>query len=192
MPQPLAIHDQWLPYASLLQARALTGIDLVVIHCTELPDLATARAYGERIMHPSGTGNSGHYYIDRDGGMFRYVPDDRVAHHVRGHNEHSIGIELVNAGRYPDWFASRKQVMTEAYANVQIDALLALLAHLRATLPNLRGIAGHEDLDTATVAASNDATQQVQRKLDPGPLFPWPRVMAACGLHRLERAVTPV
>jgi N-acetylmuramoyl-L-alanine amidase len=178
------IHDQWLPYATQLQARALADIDLVVIHCTELPDLVTAREYGERVVHPSGTGNSGHYYIDRDGSVFRYVPDERVAHHVHGHNEHSIGIELVNTGRWPNWFDSRRQAMTEPYPAAQIDALLALLAHLRGALPNLRSIAGHEDLDTGTVAASDDPSLQVRRKLDPGPLFPWPRVPAECGLQR--------
>ena len=186
MPTALTIRDEPLPYVGRLQSRALTDIDLVVIHCTELPDLATAREYGERIVHPSGTGNSGHYYVDRDGGVFRYVPDERVAHHVRGHNEHSVGIELVNTGRWPDWFDSRKQAMTEPYPAAQIDALLALLAHLRGALPNLRSIAGHEELDTDTVAASDDPAKQVQRKLDPGPLFPWPRVMAACGLQRLR------
>jgi len=186
------IHDQWLPYATQLQARALADIDLVVIHCTELPDLATAREYGERIVHPSGTGNSGHYYIDRDGSVFRYVPDGRVAHHVRGHNEHSVGIELVNTGRWPDWFDSRSQAMTEPYPAAQIDALLALIAHLRGAFPNLRSIAGHEDLDTGTVAASDDPSLQVRRKLDPGPLFPWPQVMGACGLRRLEHAAAPL
>ncbi len=184
MPSALTIQEHLLPYVASLQARDVSGIDLVVIHCTELPDLATAREYGERIVHPSGTGNSGHYYIDRDGSVLRYVPDDRMAHHVRGMNEHSIGVELVNIGRYPDWFDSRRQAMTEAYSDVQIDALLALLTRLRATLPNLRRIAGHEDLDTATVPASDDATRTVQRKLDPGPMFPWQPVMAACGLER--------
>jgi N-acetylmuramoyl-L-alanine amidase len=53
-------------------------------------------------------------------------------------------------------------------------------------LPGLHSIAGHEDLDTAKVAASDDATLRVPRKLDPGPMFPWPRVMAACGLQRLR------
>ena len=43
-------------------------VDLVVIHCTELPDLAIAREYGERVLHDNGSGNSGHFYIDRDGG----------------------------------------------------------------------------------------------------------------------------
>ncbi len=186
MPNAIAIHDQPLPYVHRLDARGLTDIELAVIHCTELPDLATARGYGERIMHPSGTGNSGHYYIDRDGSVLRYVPDDRIAHHVRGHNEHSIGIELVNTGRYPDWFDSRRQTMTEAYTDAQVEALLALLAHLRATLPNLRDIAGHEDLDTDMVVASDDPARQVRRKLDPGPLFPWPHVINACGLQRLR------
>lgn len=184
----LTLHDQSLPYAAQLQQRALADIDLVVIHCTELPDLAAAREYGERALHASGSGNSGHYYIDRDGSVFRYVPDERVAHHVRGHNEHSIGIELVNTGRYPDWFDSRSQAMTEPYSAAQVDALLALIAQLRSALPNLRSIAGHEDLDTGMVAASDDPSRQVRRKLDPGPQFPWQDVMETCGLRRLEPA----
>ncbi|HEX5961763.1 MAG TPA: N-acetylmuramoyl-L-alanine amidase [Rhodanobacteraceae bacterium] len=186
MQTPLTIHDAPLPYAAKLDARVRAGIDLVVIHCTELPDLATAREYGERIVHPSGTGNSGHYYIDRDGGVSRYVSEERVAHHVRGHNEHSVGIELVNNGRYPDWLDSRHQTMSEPYPAAQVDALLALLAHLRTTLPNLRHIAGHADLDTGKVPANDNAARLVRRKLDPGPMFPWPRVMAACGLQRLD------
>ena len=42
MPQPV-IHPHPLPYVDALSARALAAIDTVVIHCTELPDLATAR-----------------------------------------------------------------------------------------------------------------------------------------------------
>lgn len=192
MKHPFDIHDQPLPYVGKLQARDTGDIQLVVIHCTELPDLALAREYGERIVHPSGTGNSGHYYIDRDGSVFRYVPHDRVAHHVRGHNEHSIGIELVNTGRYPDWLDSRRQAMTEPYADTQIDALLHLLAQLQGELPNLCHIAGHEDLDTDTVAASDNPLLQVRRKLDPGPLFDWSRVLRACPLQWLGPGPAPV
>jgi N-acetylmuramoyl-L-alanine amidase len=186
MQTSLTLRDQPLPYVERLQPRVPGDIDLVVIHCTELPDLATAREYGERIVHPSGTGNSGHYYVDRDGSVVRYVPDERIAHHVRGHNEHSIGIELVNTGRWPDWLDSRRQAMEDPYPDAQIDALLGLIGHLRGTLPNLRAIAGHEDLDTDAVAASDDTSKQVRRKLDPGPMFPWPRVLDACGLRRLR------
>ena len=180
------VHDWPLPYADALRTRDVDSIDLVVIHCTELPDLAIAREYGERIRHPSGTGNSGHFYIDRDGRTIRFVPSERIAHHVRGYNEHSIGIELVNRGRWPDWLDSRNQAMSEAYPEEQIESLLALLAWLRRRLPGLSRIAGHEDLDRERVPASDDPHKTVFRKLDPGPAFPWQRVVQASGLQRLK------
>lgn len=176
-----------LPYEELLDARPLRQIDLVVVHCTELPDLATARGFGERVLYPaSGTGNSGHWYIDREGRVERWVDPARVAHHVRGFNARSIGVELVNSGRWPDWLDSRRQAMEEPYPDAQIEALLSLLATLSVDLPALRWIAGHEDLDTGLVPASDDPAVQVRRKLDPGPLFPWARVLAATPLQRLE------
>ena len=178
-----------LPYESRLALRELDAIDLVVVHCTELPDLATAREYGERVLYAdSGTGNSGHWYIDVDGSCVQWVAPARVAHHVRGHNARSVGIELVNAGRFPDWLDSRHQAMDTPYPAAQVDTLVALVTRLRATLPALRWIAGHEDLDTGTVAASDDPTVQVVRKRDPGPRFPWPDVLARVGLPRLPAA----
>jgi N-acetylmuramoyl-L-alanine amidase len=176
-----------LPYEDRLEPRPLSQVDLVVVHCTELPDLASARAYGERILYPdSGTGNSGHWYVDRDGDAVRYVRADRIAHHVRGYNPRALGIELVNSGRWPQWLDSRRQAMDEPYPEAQVDALLRLLATLQATLPSLRWIAGHEDLDTGTEPASDDPSIRVPRKRDPGPLFPWPRVLASATLQRLK------
>jgi N-acetylmuramoyl-L-alanine amidase len=181
----LTIHDQPLPYVAKLPERPASAVTLVVIHCTELPDLATAREYGEKVLYDDGTGNSGHYYIDRDGSVYLYVPGTRIAHHVRGYNPPSIGIELVNRGRYPHWFDSRQQTMTEPYTAAQIASLRALLAQLRTDYPNLHEIAGHEDLDVARVPASDDPATQVSRKLDPGPLFPWAEVLAGSGLKRI-------
>ena len=184
MPAP-PIRRHLLPYADALAARESAAIDTVVIHCTELPDLATAREYGERILYPaSGTGNSGHYYIDRDGGIVEYVTPQRVAHHTRGWNPRSIGIELVNIGRFPDWLDSRHQAMDEPYTEAQITALVALLGQLKARLPALRQIAGHEDLDLDEVEASDDPAVKVRRKRDPGPLFPWNEVLQAVPLQR--------
>ena len=174
-----------LPYEQLLEERARSDIDLVVIHCTELPDLETARRFGEEVRYDSGTGNSGHFYIDRDGSVHQYVQVERIAHHVRGHNPRSVGIELVNIGRYPDWLATGSQSMREAYTEAQVIALLGLLESLQRELPALRFIAGHEDLDTTEVPASDDAGVRVHRKLDPGPLFPWDRVMHSTSLQRL-------
>jgi N-acetylmuramoyl-L-alanine amidase len=190
-PDPPVVRVDPLPYEARLDPRPLSGVDLVVIHCTELPDLAIAREYGERVLYESrpegggGTGNSGHFYIDRDGRVHRWVAPERIAHHVRGYNARSIGIELVNTGRYPAWLDSRRQAMDEAYPDPQIAALLALLRQLQSGLPSLRYIAGHEDLDTDEVAASDDPSRQVRRKRDPGPLFPWSRVLAAVDLQRL-------
>lgn len=174
-----------LPYEDKLEARPLDRIDLVVIHCTELPDLAMAREYGERILHASGTGNSGHYYVDRDGSVHVYVRPERVAHHVRGYNPRSVGIELVNTGRYPNWLATGSQTMQEPYTAAQIASLGALLADLQRELPALRFIAGHEDLDTACEPASDDPDVLVRRKMDPGPLFPWDEVLLSTSLQRL-------
>ena len=108
-PTPPVLIDP-LPYELKLEARPLSQIDLVVIHCTEVPTLELSREFGERVLYAgSGTGNSGHYYIDRDGGVVLYVRPERVANHVRGYNPRSIGIELVNTGRYPHLSASVPQ-----------------------------------------------------------------------------------
>ena len=185
MPAPPIVHSP-LPYVDRLQARDRGSIDLVVIHCTELPDLATAREFGEQIHYAgSGTGNSGHFYIDRDGSVHQYVDIDRVAHHTRAYNARSIGIELVNTGRWPNWLDAAHQAMDEAYPDAQISALLGLLESLREMLPGLALIAGHEDLDTTEVEARDEPGLRVRRKRDPGPRFPWSTIMASCGLQRI-------
>lgn len=186
LPPDPAMHLWPLPYEERLEARPTARIDLVVVHCTELPDLAMAREYGEREIHASGTGNSGHFYIDRDGSIHVFVKPERMAHHTRGYNERSIGVELVNTGRYPDWLDTRSQAMDEPYTDAQVDALVQLLQRLRRDIPTLEFIAGHEDLDRDSVPASNDPDQQVLRKRDPGPRFPWSRVLDQVPLARIR------
>jgi len=181
----LEIHEDFLPYAMNLEGRPAGSIELLVIHCTELPDLAMARAFGKRVHYPeTGTGNSGHFYIDRDGLVEQWVPIDRVAHHVRGFNPRSIGIELVNNGRYPDWFDSRKQIMSEPYPEQQIKALVELVNQLSEQVPSLVNVAGHEDLDIAFIPSENAPGTMIRRKLDPGPHFPWAAFMEKTHLRR--------
>ena len=187
LPSALAIHDWPLPYESRLTERPREQIDLVVIHCTELPDMQMAREFGERVHYPAtGTGNSGHYYIDIDGSISRFVADTRVANHTYGYNARSIGIEISNVGRYPHWGDSKHQAFTKPYTQAQIDSLLALLRQLRHELPNLKFIAGHEDLDRRLEPASDDPSVMLHRRQDPGPLFPWNDVVPASGLERLR------
>lgn len=174
-----------LSYVDRLAARSAADITQLVIHATELPDLAMAREFGEDIHHvESQTGNSGHFYVDRDGTVEQWVPLDRVAHHVRDHNADSVGIELVHRGRWPDWFDSGHQDWSDPYPDVQIEALVTLLHKLEQELPALAQIAGHDELDTAMIPASDDPTLMIRRKLDPGPTFPWSQVLERTSLQR--------
>lgn len=183
----LSIARRYIPYVDSLETRPLAAIDLVVIHCTELPDLETARRYGEKVVYPgSRTGNSGHFYIERSGKIEQWVPLERTAHHVRGYNQTSVGVELCNTGRYPDWLNTANQTMTEPYPDAQIQSLIELLHELSDALPSLRWICGHERLDTRRVTASDDLARYVRRRLDPGPLFPWHRVLSAIELEEPE------
>lgn len=171
-----------LPYNDKLQSRALTDIEVIVIHCTELPDIETARVYGEKIHYQSGTGNSGHYYIAKTGTTYQWVENNRMAHHVKDHNTNSIGIELDNLGRYPDWHKTNHQIMHDNYPSIQISALVNLIQKLNKQLPNLKYITGHEDLDTRLIKSENDPDVYIRRKMDPGKLFPWDEVMQKINL----------
>lgn len=183
----IEITQRALSYAKRLDSRCTDCINLVVIHCTELPDLSMAREYGERVHHTqSRTGNSGHFYVDRDGSIEQWVPLDRVAHHVRGLNPRSVGIELVNNGRYPDWFQSGHQQMTDPYPGPQIEALINLTDYLVAQLPGLESVTGHEDLDTVMLPSEDQPDIMIRRKLDPGVLFPWSYFLEKILIPRLS------
>lgn len=169
--------DSFLPYNHKLQLRDISEIEMIVVHCTELPDIETARVYGEKIHYQSGTGNSGHYYVSKSGKIYQWVEDDRIAHHVKDHNRKSIGIELDNLGRYPNWHQTNHQIMHDKYTDVQIEALVKLIHTLQRKMPKLKYITGHEDLDTRLIASENDPEIFIRRKMDPGKMFPWDKIM---------------
>ena len=119
---------------------------------------------------------SSHYLIDATPAtVYQLVDEDRRAWHAgdsqwRGRtwlNASSIGIELVNEG-YRDGTGGRQW---QPYSEAQISALIALLKDIvqRHHLP-VDSIIGHSDIAP-------------QRKVDPGPLFPWRR-LADAGLIR--------
>ena len=166
-----------LSYNHKLESRNIDDVELLVIHCTELPDIETAREYGEKIHYKSGTGNSGHYYISKSGKTYQWVDNKRVAHHVKDHNRHSIGIELDYNGRYPNWHKTNAQIMHIAYPQIQVEALITLIKSLQKSIPTLKYITGHEDLDTRLIQSENDPEIYIRRKMDPGPLFPWDKLM---------------
>lgn len=167
------MHDRPVSWYRELPTRTAAQVTTVVLHATETPDLESARHLAEH-----GPRVCGHLYIDRDGETYRFVPLDRVASHVRGHNTPSIGIEIVNRGRCPDHFDSRSQEPSEEFTPAQITALEGVLRDLVRDFPHLRELRRHSDLDTATVPASDDPSRLVRRRIDPGPRFPWAGVAA--------------
>lgn len=187
----MSINRLPVSYQSRLAPRSAAQIDLLVIHCTELPDLETAQHYAEQIHYAvSQTGACGHLYVAKSGTVFEYVDTLRIAHHCVGYNERSIGIELDNLGRYPHWHHAQHQRMNDPYPDAQIRALIELIEALLRQLPGLRWMAGHEALDTRLQPAADDPESLIRRKLDPGPLFPWERVQAQFA-GRLQHAVPP-
>ena len=175
----MRIINDLLPYNDNLEKRKVRDIDMIVLHCTELPTLKEARQYSERIHYKeSRTGNAGHYYINRKGQIYRYAADDRIAHHIRGYNQRSIGIEIVNTGRYPNWFLSTNQIPTEEYTREQIKSVVELCFYLKKRYPWISKLNRHSDLDLEKIEAEDNPNILIRRKIDPGPLFPWKEVLS--------------
>lgn len=131
---------------------------------------------------------SAHLVLGRDGRIVQLAPFNRVTWHagvsawqgLAGLNQHSIGIEMDNAGQlrqigdhYAAWFGGnfpKDQVIFaahknggpvapwHAYTDIQIQRALEL-GELLAASYGLQDVLGHEDIAPG-------------RKTDPGPAFP--------------------
>lgn len=130
----------------------------VMIHHTAQDSLAQT----VKTFHSTKAGVSSHYVIGRDGKVVQMVNDLFRGHHAGAGkwgndtdlNSSSIGIELDNNG------------LTDPWTDVQIDALIKLLAYLKDTykIPQANFI-GHMDYAP-------------KRKNDPSR-FPWKRLADA-------------
>lgn len=143
-----------------VQARAQDSrVDFVVLHYTATDNDTSLKVLSEQDV-------SSHYLITREPrpGVYLLVPEERRAWHAgvsewkgRSHlNNTSIGIEIVNHGRQEnDW---------QPYTDEQIDTLIILLRDIMTRHRIAPGnVVGHSDIAP-------------QRKVDPGPLFPWKRL----------------
>ena len=115
---------------------------------------------------------SSHYLIgDGPATVYRLVDENRRAWHAgvsqwQGRtwlNGTTIGIELVNQG-FRDTDSGRQW---QAFAPQQIDALMLLL----------KDIMQRHQLGPESILAHSDIAPQ--RKVDPGPLFPWQQLAQA-------------
>ena len=112
-----------------------------------------------------------HYVIGMDPPtIYRIVDESRAAFHAgrsswRGYtnlNESSIGISLVNRGSGGD-VPGQKIEDWEGYSPAQVDAAIELVKDIvNRHLVRPENVVGHSDIAP-------------QRKVDPGPRFPWKR-----------------
>jgi N-acetyl-anhydromuramyl-L-alanine amidase AmpD len=144
----------------------------IVLHATGGPDCDSSRRFrggtldgivGHFLRNRSRI--SIHYVIGRDGRVVAMVPESQVAWHARGHNQDSIGIELVNDGDGVD-----------QYSDAQIQRLIELLRGLLARHRlGVDAIKTHAELDDSTITCNGVV---IKRKQDPGRAFPLEWVVA--------------
>lgn len=133
-------------------------IEHIVLHATEM---VSFEASLERLTDPQSEVSS-HYLIREDGELFQLVDESKRAWHA-GHsawrgdkhlNATSIGIEIQNAerGLFP-------------FLDAQIHTVIMLCRHLKERYHiSPQNVVGHADIAPL-------------RKVDPGPLFPWTRLI---------------
>jgi N-acetylmuramoyl-L-alanine amidase len=139
-------------------ARA-SAVDMLVLHYTGMKTAEEALAR----LCDSAAKVSAHYTVDRDGRVYRHVPEDRRAWHAGASfwagrnavNDCSVGIELVNPGHEFGYVP---------FTDDQIASLIELA----------QGILARHPIPPARVLAHSDVAPA--RKADPGELFPWQRL----------------
>ncbi len=131
-------------------------IDHLVLHYT---GMQTGAAALERLCDPASRVSS-HYVVDEDGTVYALVEEGKRAWHagisywrgVRGLNDRSVGIEIVNPGH--EWGY-------RPFPEPQMAAVLELCA----------GILRRHPIPARNIVAHSDIAPD--RKQDPGELFPW-------------------
>lgn len=87
------------------------------------------------IVKASALNVSSQFLVDRDGTIYRLMPENWMARHVIGLNYSSIGIE--NVGGY----GNRKDDLTPAQVQANID----LVRYLKAKYPSIEYLIGHHE-----------------------------------------------
>jgi N-acetylmuramoyl-L-alanine amidase len=133
------------------------AVDHLVLHYTGMQSCAAAVA---RLRDPAAKVSS-HYVVDEDGTTYALVGEEYRAWHagvsywrgVRGLNDRSVGIEIVNPGH--EWGY-------RGFPVGQLNAVRDLCLRILARWPGIeaRNVVGHSDIAP-------------DRKQDPGELFPW-------------------
>ena len=106
---------------------------------------------------------SAHYMVDRDGTIYRLMPDNRMARHVIGLNYYAIGIENVGGK------GNRIDDLTPA----QLQSNIALVRYLKAKYPTIEYLIGHHEyrrMEKTALWLEKDKGYRTKKR-DPGDAF---------------------
>jgi beta-N-acetylhexosaminidase len=115
---------------------------IILLHWTGAMDLESSfkrlkseKLFADRtdIAKASKLNVSSHYMVDRDGSIYKLMPDNQMARHVIGLNYSAIGIENIG-GR-----ADKAEDLTKA----QLKANISLIKYLKAKYPKIEYVIGH-------------------------------------------------
>ena len=138
------------------KTRSIRDIQYLIIHYT---GMQSARVSMKRLKNPKSK-VSCHYFIDRNGDIYKMIDDTKVAWHagkskwknISNLNKNSIGIEIQNKGHLINY---------QSFPNKQITSLVVLIKLLLKKYKiNKSNVLGHSDIAPL-------------RKKDPGEKFPW-------------------
>ncbi len=161
-------------------------ISVVVIHTMEIPGPEGAAELCARWFQNPDSEVSAHYCVDAET-TIQCVREQDVAWHARGGNANSVGIELAGfAGkRSLGWSDAYSRAVVERAARLTADVCGRYgipIRRLRASdlVAGRRGVTGHADVSAAFRRSDH---------WDPGPDFPWVRLLgSARGSDVVERA----
>ena len=124
------------------KTRRLKDIQYLIIHYT---GMQSARVSMERLKNPNSK-VSCHYFINRNGDIYKMIDDTKVAWHagkskwknIRNLNKYSIGIEIQNKGHL---------LITKALKKKQISPLIILIKSLLKKYKiKKNNVLGHSDI----------------------------------------------
>lgn len=145
------------------------GVNSIVFHYT-------AQNYKKSVRSLTTGGNSSHWLVPEKGGaIYKIVSEDRRARHAgsslwknrKNLNVVSVGVEIVNLGfKCKDHrkYCPKNALDWIVYPETQQKLIIALA----------KDIQKRYDIDPLCVIGHSDIA--TDRKLDPGPLFPWKRL----------------
>lgn len=145
---------------------------IIVLHWTAEMDfdksfnrLKPQRLFSDRkdIVKASSLNVSAHFLVDRDGSIYRLMPENWMARHVIGLNYSSIGVENVGG----------KGNNTDDLTPQQLESNIKLVRYLKEQHPTITHLIGHHeyrDLEQSDLWLEQDQGYRTVKN-DPGDAF---------------------